>query len=526
MQIIPPGRRTDSPSPRLAPPKQFLYANKPPSAAGKSDELNQAVEVLCNPHHGHTKAEAERCVNRAARWCVEHRKFDDLEWLSRRALHVDTAFCKVRDEAVLDLSDGELNSEDLIFLNEWLAQRKDNVPLTLHLARNDFDDVPCGQNLAALTSEPAIVLLDVTACELSSDGAKLLCNAIESNSTLTTLHLGWNPSKDLSGAVSDMLERNSTLLHLDLVGCDFKPACFQRIGKALERNASLKQLYLGCSSRSDPGTLDTGIHALLTSLVKREAPMECLGLSYCYPEKNREACLLQVAELLKRPSGRELQGFSLAGWPMNANECSVLNKALLATRTLTYLDLSQSDLRNDERKNLYEGLQQGLCEALRSNPKFATLKLNGWHLGPELIDSLILLLHSKTCRLKTLELKEESRKSKKQHKKLHPAVARNLSLVSFEAKEGASTNKQHRKIAQQVARNMQRQTRLLAPATVAFDSMMRSRRTPTSVPREILQDITHWIDRIGGPLDLQNLIIAAVNRSYNDAPPSSSLFCE
>lgn len=524
MQITTLGKRTDTPDPRLAPPKQFLYADKPPSAAGKTDELNQAVEVLCNPHHGHTKAEAERCVNRAAQWCVERRTFDDLEWLSRRALHVDTAFSKVRDEAALDLSDSELNSEDLTFLKAWLAQRQEEVPLALCLAYSKFSDVQCGQNLAALLSEPAIVVLDVTDCGLWDDDVKLLCNAIESNSTLTTLHLGGNLSEDLSLAVSDMLKCNSTLVTLDLAGCALESSCFERIGRALEGNASLKQLYLDSPLHRNPGACDDGIQSLLTSLVKRETSMQCLGLSYCAPQVNGLACLRAIAHLLQRPSG--LQGLSLAGWPMDRDECSLLNRTLCAPHELIHLDLSQSDLRKKERKALYEGLQQGLCEALRSNPKFATLKLNGWYLGPALIDSLTLLLLSKTCRLKTLELKEGSSKSKKQHKKLHPAVARNLSLVSFKTKEGSSTSKQHRKIAQHVARNMQRQTRLLAPATVAFDSMMRSRRTPTSVPREILQDITHWIDRIGGPLDLQNLIIAAVNRSYNDAPPSSSLFCK
>ena len=69
--------------------------------------------------------------------------------------------------------------------------------------------------------------------------------ALERNTTLTTLNLGYNRLGDVAGAaVAGALERNTTLMTLDLRGNDLGEVGGAAVAGALERNTTLTTLNL------------------------------------------------------------------------------------------------------------------------------------------------------------------------------------------------------------------------------------------------------------------------------------------
>ena len=96
--------------------------------------------------------------------------------------------------------------------------------------------------------------LNLSSCDLTSDGVGKLVSGVSDNHTLRVLNLSLNQIKS-EGAVTiaTMLETNSSLERLDLGCCSIDSSGGVELGAALERNKTLRVLKLSGNALGDDG---------------------------------------------------------------------------------------------------------------------------------------------------------------------------------------------------------------------------------------------------------------------------------
>jgi hypothetical protein len=98
----------------------------------------------------------------------------------------------------------------------------------------------------------SVIDFDLSQCGLTAKGAKLLCEFLKNNTSITRMIMWGNNIGD-EGAkyISEMLQVNTSIRELCLNYCHFTQRGFQYLSEALAVNSTLRNL--SCSS---PGTVD------------------------------------------------------------------------------------------------------------------------------------------------------------------------------------------------------------------------------------------------------------------------------
>jgi exopolyphosphatase/pppGpp-phosphohydrolase len=107
-------------------------------------------------------------------------------------------------------------------------------------------------------------MLNVDFNGIGADGAKALALALEKNTTLRTLNVGWNHQIAVGGgaqALAKALEKNSTLTTLELFGNEIGNKGIDALLKALDYNYTLLNLEMNGINEEQ--------QKLLFSLLKR-----------------------------------------------------------------------------------------------------------------------------------------------------------------------------------------------------------------------------------------------------------------
>ena len=96
--------------------------------------------------------------------------------------------------------------------------------------------------------------LDLSSCELTSDGVGEVMRGLSDNHSLRWLNLRWNEiGSEGAVAVAAMLKTNTSLDRLDLGLCGIGSRGGVELGAALERNKTLRELYLSGNALGDDG---------------------------------------------------------------------------------------------------------------------------------------------------------------------------------------------------------------------------------------------------------------------------------
>ena len=165
--------------------------------------------------------------------------------------------------------------------------------------------------------------LNLSYCDLTSDGVGELVSGLSDNHTLRVLNLSHNQIRSEGVvAIATMLKTNSSLESLDLGWCSIDSSGGVELGAALERNKTLRELEL---SRNALG--DDGVRGLCVGL-ENNSSLEHLTLNgdkslgeegvslllKCVEEKNRSLKSLVLPEELKRDIPSDLQSRCHVMW--------------------------------------------------------------------------------------------------------------------------------------------------------------------------------------------------------------------
>jgi Ran GTPase-activating protein (RanGAP) involved in mRNA processing and transport len=256
---------------------------------------------------------------------------------------------------VLDLRSTNLDSSNVGLLAEAL---KINSSVTnLCLAGNSIGDHGAAHISEMLKTNQSITKLFLNGIGIGAVGMQSLSDALKINCHLQTLYLGDNRNIMFDGikALGEAIETNQSLtsLHLDNVKMDSK-GC-EHLARSLERNNSITELVLRSSE-----LLANGFGALGNAL-KTNQTLIVLDMNFCRLESEGVA---QFAEGLKNNISLTNIDLGISKFTTAAN--MVLADVLLVNRALTKLEV-QFDFNSKEiAKSL-------LCERLDMNKarKFA-----------------------------------------------------------------------------------------------------------------------------------------------------------
>ena len=123
-----------------------------------------------------------------------------------------------------------------------------------------------------------LVYLNISWCEINSDGAHHVADALCCNDTLKELNVSYNPiGDDGTIALAQMLTRNKSLNVLELEKCSITEVGTIHLANALyvQNNLSLWSLNLGCNEIEDSGT------SALAKMLTRNRSLKDLSLQWC-----------------------------------------------------------------------------------------------------------------------------------------------------------------------------------------------------------------------------------------------------
>lgn len=136
-------------------------------------------------------------------------------------------------------------------------QSRDTRVTHLHLGDTAMTS-SCAKILAeALQSNTTLARLDLSSNGIDPGGAAAIANALKSNQTLTHLQLRGNQIGDAGAArFSHCLLSNCTLVYLDLIRNGIKCSGAAAIAQALKSNETLTHLQLGWNDVGDTGAME------------------------------------------------------------------------------------------------------------------------------------------------------------------------------------------------------------------------------------------------------------------------------
>ena len=165
--------------------------------------------------------------------------------------------------------------------------------------------------------------LNLSFCNMTSDGVREVVSGLSDNHTLRKLDLSYIPiGSEGAVAVATMLKRNSSLVILYLDRCSIGSSGGVELGAALERNKTLRELRLSGNAIGDDGVrgLCAGLENNLSLEVLTLRGDESLGeegvslLLKCVEEKNRSLKRLWLPKKYKRDIPSDLQSRCEVWW--------------------------------------------------------------------------------------------------------------------------------------------------------------------------------------------------------------------
>ncbi len=177
----------------------------------------------------------------------------------------------------LDLSSNSISGPSISKELNRLMESEDMILEELNLSSNDITDQGGIVLARGLRLSKHLVRLNLSNCGLKQDAGHAIASALEQMGTVIELDMSWNDfsnslSKflsitslrhlrashvslrilpdDIIKSISKSIEKNKTLLHLDLSGCGISDNDMEILGLSLKQNQSLIGIHLGgnCST--------------------------------------------------------------------------------------------------------------------------------------------------------------------------------------------------------------------------------------------------------------------------------------
>lgn len=132
--------------------------------------------------------------------------------------------------------------------------------------------------------EPTVrlTMLDLSENELRSDAAQIIGSALQSNQTLRSLKMSYNPIGSGIKALAAGLKSNTTLTGLDLSGCDIGTDHARFLAQILQTNRTLTELRLSQNQLGNDGVEEVAAalceNCSLRALGLRETDLEDQGI--------------------------------------------------------------------------------------------------------------------------------------------------------------------------------------------------------------------------------------------------------
>ena len=148
---------------------------------------------------------------------------------------------------ILVLVSCSITSEGAVQLSAGLAINKSLTKLKI--SENPIGDIGAASIVDAIKTN-AVLELNISDCEITSQGCIHICAALSENSTLLIMKMDGNAiGVEGAKAMSEMLEKNTSLKELDLIGDDSYEEGVDVILSSLRKNKSLKVLYISSKYR-------------------------------------------------------------------------------------------------------------------------------------------------------------------------------------------------------------------------------------------------------------------------------------
>jgi NLR family CARD domain-containing protein 3 len=226
-------------------------------------------------------------------------------------------------------------------------------------------------NLAKLLKKNStLVYLDVfNAFDNSSVVASTFSYALENNTTLTYLNLGWLGGENDANidnsidiyTIAKLLKKNSTLSEISLRYTPTNETGFRYLGDALKQNTTLKALNL-CDNRNKIN--GTTIQPLFDALQQNNS-LTILKLGYNKMDHN---AITLLAHALQKNSA--LKKLDLEGCNIDNKKLGCIANVLSSHPSLTYINLSSNKITDEGFPNLF-------INAIQNNTTLT--KLNLWN---------------------------------------------------------------------------------------------------------------------------------------------------
>ncbi|AZL16109.1 leucine-rich repeat domain-containing protein [Rickettsiales endosymbiont of Stachyamoeba lipophora] len=208
-----------------------------------------------------------------------------------------------------------------------------------------------------------ITVLELASCGIKAEGAKTIAGYLKTNTTLTSLNLGYNDIGTAGAiAIADTLNTNKTLASLDLKYNDIGAAGAKDLADTLKTNTTLASLDLELNGIKDAGAKD------LASALKVNKSLASLNLEL---NSVRDAGAKDLADALE--TNTALTSLNLAYNNIKVGGAKDLANALTANKALTSLKLDINNIGDAGAKDL--------AKALKTNTALTHLDLTRNEIG-------------------------------------------------------------------------------------------------------------------------------------------------
>lgn len=408
------------PAPRLLNPTSASV-----SRAGDPDAvLERVMQRLTVPYDDEQRHDAALYFMR-----LPEPDFEALTWLSEHRLAEDgSGFERYADNVgLLDLSapkddDHRLKQEDLRCLRHWLASSHAPASTELDLSGMPLDQT-AGDILASMVHTGRLCGLHLSSVDLPN--IPTLCEAMEGNTSVTSLTLSGNSGAGSGDAIASMLRHSVALTTLSMAGCSLEPADVQKIATAILSGGTLQTLDL---SRNPWGTI--GLKAI-SELVEASTTLSRLTMVHQNPEQASADEFGAFCEALAANTTLRHLSLGSNSWCTDAN-ANALHLALKKNKTLEHVELC------GDRAVSHPAQQTTVLEGLAAHGGRRSMKLDSFNFTEQDCQILAGLLSHADCLVTTLAMsnprwpRDKSSQKMEIPRSLVSAILTNHSLTELE----------------------------------------------------------------------------------------------